>query len=143
MKNLIVTRYHGPTDTRGSRISVRGFVPGSGIVRKAYSYEYGARNAHEFAASRFLGEFYPGCIMEEVRMPEDGRNATGNSYLVRDPLPHCVRSSLASSIQELRESAASLEKEIEEGRGNGSVAVCLERVRADIATLEGFKEVRA
>jgi hypothetical protein len=142
MKNLIVTKYHGPTDCKGSRISVKGFVPGKGIVRKTYSYDYSGK-AHEIAASQFLREFYPGCIMEEVRMPEDGKASTGNAYLVREALPHCVRSSLASSIEELRESAASLEKEIEEGRGNGPVTVCLDRVRADIATLEGFKEVRA
>jgi hypothetical protein len=142
MKTILVTKYHGPTDCKGSRISVRGFVPGRGIIRRVYSYDYAGR-AHDSAAAQFLAEYFPGCTLEEVRLPEDGRNATGNSYLVRDPLPHCVRSALASSIEELRESAASLEKEIEEGRGNGSVAVCLERVRADIATLEGFKEVRA
>ena len=121
---------------------MKGFVPGKGIIRRVYPYDYSGK-AHEIAASQFLREFYPGCIMEEVRMPEDGRNAAGNSYIARNPLPHCVRSSLASSIQELRESAENLEKEIEEGRGNGPVTVCLDRVRADIATLESFKEVRA
>lgn len=83
MKNLIVTRYHGPTNSRGSRISVRGFVPGSGIVRKTYSYDYSGR-AHDSAAGEFLREYFPGCIMEEVRMPEDGKTSTGNAYLVRE-----------------------------------------------------------
>jgi hypothetical protein len=83
MKNLIVTKYHGPTYSRGSRISVRGFVPGSGIIRRVYSYDYAGR-AHDSAAAQFLGEFYPGCTLEEVRLPEDGRNATGNAYLVKE-----------------------------------------------------------
>lgn len=57
MKNLIITRYHGPTNTRGSRISVRGFVPDRGIVRRVYSYDYSGR-AHDSAASEFLAEFF-------------------------------------------------------------------------------------
>lgn len=83
MKTILLTRYHGPTNTRGSRISVRGFVCGKGVVRRTYSYDYSGR-AHDSAAAEFCREFFPGSSLEEVRLPEDGHGSTGSAYIVKE-----------------------------------------------------------
>jgi hypothetical protein len=83
MKTLLVTRYHAPTIFRGPRISVRGFVPGKGVVRKTYPFTYSG-NAHNTAATQFIFDFLPGCKFEQVNMPLESVNQTGNAYIVTE-----------------------------------------------------------
>jgi hypothetical protein len=136
MKNLIVTRYHGPTDTRGSRISVRGFVPGSGIVRKVYPYDY-AGKAHDTAAMEFLREFYPGCTLDEVRTPEG--NATGNAYLVREATPDFLTAAIDARCQTLRADISDCSESLAKGCGiPGKLEEWRAEMQAELANLENL-----
>jgi hypothetical protein len=84
MNVVIITCYHPVTETRGSRISVRVFLPGRGVVRRFYPYgRHESGNPHEACAREFAQEFFPGEALEEIRLPIDGSRATGNAYLVR------------------------------------------------------------
>lgn len=49
---IITTTYHGPTNTRGSRITVK-----SESASKTVSYDYAASNAHDAAVK----SVYPEC----------------------------------------------------------------------------------
>jgi hypothetical protein len=112
MKNLIVTKYHGPTDTKGSRISVRGFVPGKGIISRVYTYDHGARSAHDSAAAQFLGEYFPGSTLDEARLPEYGKTSTGNAYAIREPLPEIMVSALRELLRKRGEDCEMLARQL-------------------------------
>lgn len=48
----ILTKFHGPTDTRGSRISARA----EGCPVRFYSYDHASRNPHADAARQYRAE---------------------------------------------------------------------------------------
>ena len=48
----ILTKYHGPTNTKGSRISARA----EGEPRRFYSYNPGSSDPHRDAAIAFISE---------------------------------------------------------------------------------------
>lgn len=52
----IVTKFHGPTDTKGSRISARrgDHRPGDKIAWVSYDHEYSGVQAHAFAALKLI-----------------------------------------------------------------------------------------
>ena len=52
MSAAIITRYHGPTDTLGARISAR--MMDARPVFIPYSYELNERDAHELAARALM-----------------------------------------------------------------------------------------
>ena len=68
MSAAIVTRYHGPTDTKGARMT------GARPVFIPYSYEYSERDAHAGAAAALMArEGWPvGCPMAVGGMPDGG-----------------------------------------------------------------------
>ena len=51
---LIQTKFHGPTDCRGARISARDVETGRRIVR-SYRYELSAWEGHRVVASELAG----------------------------------------------------------------------------------------
>jgi hypothetical protein len=58
---VIVTRYHGPTDTRGSRISA---TSGSGRrIYCGYRHELSATENHETAAAELAAKLWPGATI--------------------------------------------------------------------------------
>jgi hypothetical protein len=138
MKTILVTKYHGPTDTRGSRISVRGFVPGSGIVRKTYSYDYSGK-AHDIAAREFLAEYFPGATIDEVRFPTDGKASTGNAYIVKEPLPDFLTAAIEARCQTLRAGISDCSESLAKGYGiPGKLEDARNEMQAELANLENL-----
>lgn len=136
MKTILLTRYHGPTNSRGSRISVRGFVPGRGIVRRTYSYDYSGR-AHDIAAAQFLAEFYPGSSLEEVRTPEE--NQTGSAYIVKDSLPDVARIAILRRCEELRRDLEDCKEGIARKLGlPGRLEAWQTELEEELSNLEGM-----
>jgi hypothetical protein len=58
---VIVTRFHGPTDTRGSRISA---TSGSGRrIYCGYRHELSADGNHDTAAAELAAKLWPGATI--------------------------------------------------------------------------------
>ena len=72
MSAAIITRYHGPTDTKGARISARMMTARPLFV--PYAYELTERDAHAAAAAALMArEGWPvGCPMAVGVMPDGG-----------------------------------------------------------------------
>jgi len=62
----IRTRYHGPTNTRGSRISAWRELPFEGGLRAPLPYDLALdpADAHMAAAQAFLDKHQAGCIVD-------------------------------------------------------------------------------
>lgn len=71
----VVTRYYGPTNTKGSYITVR-YV--SKVAR--IPYDHAASNAHESAVEQAFERW--GMKVEEYRYVSDARGGRGNVYMV-------------------------------------------------------------
>jgi hypothetical protein len=82
MLQAIVTKYHGPTNSRGSRISAK-----ADAGRITVSYDYGASDPHHVAAIalceklKWYGDLIPGGLPSGtgncyVFAPNSRRNAT-------------------------------------------------------------------
>lgn len=52
----IVTKFHGPTNTKGSRVSARrgDHRPGDKVAWTSYDHEYSGVQAHAFAALKLI-----------------------------------------------------------------------------------------
>jgi hypothetical protein len=72
MSAAIVTRYHGPTNTKGARISARTLAARPVFV--PYAYECSERDAHAAAAAALMArDGWPvGCPMAVGGMPGGG-----------------------------------------------------------------------
>jgi len=68
----IVTKYHGPTNTRGARISARMMTARPVFI--PYPYELSERDRHAAAAAALMArEGWPvGCAMVAGGMPDGG-----------------------------------------------------------------------
>ena len=65
---IVTTTYHGPTNTRGSRIAVK-----ANGKSKSVSYNYAASNVHEDAVKTV----FPGCKITHWEI-----NKRGYSYVI-------------------------------------------------------------
>ena len=88
----IVTKYHGPGNVRGARISAHA----EGLPRRFYSYNYAARDAHVEAVKAFCQEMEWHGELVEGHLPDGttrvwvwSRNLAGNGKLV-DQFSVCV-----------------------------------------------------
>ena len=72
MSAAIITRYHGPTNTIGARISARMMTARPVFI--PYAYELSERDAHAAAAAALMArEGWPvGCPMVAGGMPDGG-----------------------------------------------------------------------
>ena len=72
MSAAIVTKYHGPTDTKGARISARMMTARPVFI--PYAYELSERDCHAAAAAALMArEGWPvGCPMVAGGMPDGG-----------------------------------------------------------------------
>jgi hypothetical protein len=72
MSAAIITRYHGPTNTKGARISAR--MATARPVFIPYAYECSERDAHAAAAAALMArEGWPvGCPLAVGGMPDGG-----------------------------------------------------------------------
>jgi hypothetical protein len=62
----IRTRFHGPTNAKGSRVSATRGVDFNGVTKRVtipYDYGHGEGN-HLAAAQAFLDKHQPGCIVD-------------------------------------------------------------------------------
>lgn len=65
----ILTKYHGPTDTRGARISAK-FSVGGGRVSIDYPHELNGEACHEYAARALIARTDSSfCIVGSADMP--------------------------------------------------------------------------
>lgn len=75
----IITKYLGPTNTRGSRIKVTSWL-GS----KTFSYDYGASCAHKAAFQQYLQHLQEKEGISYVLLAEGGMpDSTGRAFIVQ------------------------------------------------------------
>lgn len=82
----IRTRYSGPTDTRGSRVTVYG--PAG---QRTYSYDYSAYDAHDAAVSGYLTDLTGATItasdLSDLPYPYRTLSRSGTGYRYAVPMP--------------------------------------------------------
>lgn len=76
MRQAIVTKYHGPTNTRGSRISARAYA---GRVSVPYEYALSVEENHAAACRAFAAKFGWFGTWIAGANPDQ----TGNTYCMR------------------------------------------------------------